>query len=132
MSEAEMLQAYYNAVSLAYTASQWWLTVSTALVVATYFAAKHIPHWLFGIVILLYVLTAVSCIYEVNGYSYMAELYLQRLAVIWNTDHVVFPNVGGPVATFANNYANLGIFVLGSISAAMFSFVTWRGARMTG
>jgi hypothetical protein len=128
MSEAEMMQAYYNAISLAYTTAQWWVTVSTALVVATYFAAKHIPHWLFGVIILLYVLSATSSITEQNWYAGIALLYGTRLNAVWAANHVTSP-IPGSIGGFINTAANIGVFVFGTIAAVAFSFVTWRHAR---
>ena len=128
MSEIDLIQAYFGAINLAYTATTWWLTVSTALVVATYFAAKHIPVWLIAIVLVLYVITAGSVIYELKGYSEMALDYAQRLAVLRGASHVIGDEVsrGGGML---NSVANYAVVILGSLSAAAFTFVTWRGAR---
>jgi hypothetical protein len=129
MTETDLFQAYYNSISLAYATGQWWITVSTALVVATYFAAKHIPNWLFGIIILMYVLSATSSITEQIGYSTMAQLYGVRLGHIWDASHIPFPFPGGSIGGIINSTANIGVFVLGSIAAVAYSFITWRTAR---
>jgi hypothetical protein len=128
MSEADIFQAYYNAIGLSYTAVQWWVTVSTALVVATYFAAKHIPHWLFGLIILLYLMTATSSIYEERLYTGIAELYGTRLAAAWAANHIVPPGANALLGAI-NSVANVSVFVLGTAAAISFSFVTWRSAR---
>jgi len=125
MKEIDFIQAYYGAISLAYTASTWWLTVSTALVVATYFAAKHIPGWLFATTIALYALTAISAIYELIGYSNMAENYGVHLAALQAPAQSAISQGGG----FINATINYAVLVLGSVSAAAFAYVTWRGAR---
>lgn len=125
MKEIDLIQAYYGAINLAYTASTWWLTVSTALVVATYFAAKHIPGWLFATTIALYALTAVSAIYELIGYSNMAENYGVHLARLQVPAHPSISEGAG----FINASINYAVLVLGSVSAAAFAYVTWRGAR---
>ncbi len=41
MTEIDPSLAVSSRVALAYTSSQWWLTVTTALVIATYLAARH-------------------------------------------------------------------------------------------
>ena len=127
MKEIDVVQAYYDAINLAYTASTWWLTISTALVVATYFAAKHIPGWLFAISLVLYALTAASAIFEIRGYSALGEHYAAGIAA-------TFPAWQGSsaqtyIAAEVNSAVNYAFFVLATISAAAYSFVTWRGAR---
>ncbi len=129
MSETDLFQAYFNSITLAYTAGQWWITVSTALIVATYFAAKHIPHWLFGVIILLYVLSATSAIIETRSYSNMATIYGERLARAWTAANVQHPFIGGHIGGAINAWANIGVFVLGTLAAVAYSFVTWRAAR---
>jgi hypothetical protein len=129
MSEAELFQAYYNSIGMAYTSSQWWITVSTALIVATYFAAKHIPHWLFGVIILLYLLSATSAIIETSSYSGIATLYGVRLSQTWSASQTASPFVGGRVGGAINTAANISVLVLGTLAAVAYSFVTWRAAR---
>jgi len=128
MSEADLFQEYYNSISLAYTAGQWWITVSTALVVATYFAARHIPHWLFGVIILLYLMSATSSIIEGVWYASMAGVYGARLRQVWMTNNIP-PPIGNSVSGAINTTANIGVFILGTIAAISFSFVTWRHSR---
>lgn len=128
MSEIDLIQAYYGAINLAYTTSTWWLTLSTALVVATYFAGKHIPPWLMIVILLLYATEAFSVIYEVTGYSSLSLEYAQRLAQLRGGSQVLSTSVANGNGLL-NSIANYAVIGLGSLAAAAFSFVTWRGAR---
>lgn len=129
MTEIDLVQAHYGAINLAYTTSTWWLTISTALVVASYFAGKHIPKWLIAVALLLYAITAVSVLWELNLYSNLAQTYANQLqaldvsrgrpdrfAVAWN-------------GALVNSVANYAVVFLGSVAAAAYSFVVWRTAR---
>ncbi len=111
MSEIDLIQAYNGTMGLAYTTSTWWLTISTALVVAIYFAARHIPPWLMTVALLLYAITALSVLWELHLYSSMATTYAaqieavdlakgrpSRFAVDWNLG-------------FVNTYANYGVLL---------------------
>jgi hypothetical protein len=130
MHEIDLIQAVSIWVNLAYTASQWWITVTTALVVATYFAAKHIPPWLFGLVLLLYLLTAASAVFEVAWYSDLSQNYAQRLAEVRAANHDVAVDLEpGSVLGTVNSFVIYGVFVFGTLAAAAFSFVHWRHAR---
>jgi hypothetical protein len=131
MNESELVQAYYGAINLAYTTSTWWVTASTALVVATYFAAKHIPTWLIVVILVLYITTAASVLYELHGYNDMATDYGQRLALMRGANKVLGPAAASG-GSLLNAVALYAVIVLGSIAAAAFSFVTWRGAREVG
>ena len=128
MSEIDLIQAYYGAINLCYTATTWWLTVSTALVVATYFAGKHIPAWLTAVILVLYAVTAGSVIFELRAYSGMAADYAVRIAELPGIHHGAGDEMSatGGVMNFIANY---GVILLGSISAAPFSLLTWRNAR---
>ena len=130
MTETDLNQAITAGGSLAYTSSQWWLTVTTALVVATYLAAKHIPAWLFGLIALLYVLTAMSVIFEVSTYSELSYDYGVRLIELRSANHE-FGATAMPGAFWRhfNNFIVDAIFVLGSVGAIAFSFIHWRNAR---
>src|ERR1700754_656862 len=79
MTEADLSQISSSWAALAYTSSQWWLTITTALVVATYLAAKHIPRWLMALIALLYILTAISVIFEVSNYGQISYDYGMRM-----------------------------------------------------
>jgi hypothetical protein len=131
MSESELIQAYYGAINLAYTTTTWWVTISTALVVATYFAAKHIPSWLMLIALALYIVTAISVLYELHGYSDLALDYGQRLAQL-HGGNTSFGRDASGVGGSLNSFAIYAVVMLGSLSATAFSFVTWRAARTTG
>ncbi len=130
MTEIDLNQAITSWGSLAYTSSQWWLTVTTALVVATYLAARHIPAWLFALIALLYVLTALSVIFEVSTYSELSYDYGVRLTELRSANHA-FGAGSAPDAFWRhfNNFLNDTIFALGSLGAIAFSFVHWRKAR---
>jgi len=130
MSEIDLIQAYSSSISLAYTSAQWWIAVSTALVVATYFAAKHIPSWLFAVIIALYLTTSVSALWETTVYGGMADQYWLRLTQFRDAHHVPqFEPGGGPILAALNPYFTYAVIALGTISAAMFAFVRWRQER---
>ncbi len=131
MTEADLNQAITSWGSLAFASSQWWLTVTTALVVATYLAAKHIPLWLFALIAALYVLTAVAVIFEVATYSELSYDYGVRLAELRSANHEF--GAGNLPAAFWRHFDNFlvdAIFVLGSLGAIAFSFIHWRKARI--
>jgi len=128
MNEIDLIQAYYGAINLAYTASTWWLTLSTALVVATYFAGKHIPPWLMVVILLLYATEAFSVIYEVSGYSNLSLDYAQRLAHLRGASQVMSNDIANGNGLL-NSIANWAVIAFGSLAAAAFSVATWRGAR---
>jgi uncharacterized RDD family membrane protein YckC len=132
MTEIDLSQAVTSWAALAYTSSQWWLTVTTALVIATYLAARHIPAWLFALVALLYVLTAISVIFEVSEYSQLSYSYSMRLTDLRVANHEIGA-VSEPSALsrYLNNFLNLSIFAVGSLGALAFSFIHWRKARTT-
>ena len=88
MKEIDLIQAMASWINLAYTAANWWITVTTALIVATYFAAKHIPAWFFALIVLLYLLTAISVVFEVSDYSVQAYSYGVRLAELRAASHI--------------------------------------------
>jgi hypothetical protein len=100
------------------------------LVVATYFAARHIPGWLFAVVILLYALTSASAVVEVPIYGDLVENYGRRLAEIRAASHIsrVQVDPGSGLANF-NGIVNYAVFTIGAFSAASFSFLHWRRAR---
>ncbi|HEY2033471.1 MAG TPA: hypothetical protein VGH02_07250 [Rhizomicrobium sp.] len=128
MTEAELVQASAVWANLAYTTSQWWLTVTTALVLATYFAAKNIAPWFFALIVLLYMTTAISVIFELSEYSNLSFIYGTRIV------QLAHPELNANVipSTFdrlVNNYANCIIIALGTFGAISFSFVHWRKAR---
>ena len=130
MKEIDLIQALTSVINLSYTAGQWWITVTTALLVATYFAAKHIRPWFFAVILLLYLLTAVSVIFEVNQYAGLAEDYGIQLVAFRAANHIPhadfepFPNFG-----IINSVITYAVFTLGSLGAATFSFLHWRNAR---
>ena len=130
MSEIDLIQAYFASINLSYVAGQWWIEISTALVVATYFAAKHIPRWLFAMVIALYFLSSFSAIWEVTVYSGMADQYFGRLADFRATKHIQqFVPIGGNSIGSINGSINYAVFILGTLSASAYAFVTWRRER---
>ena len=130
MKEIDYVQAVATWINLSYTAGQWWITLTTALLVATYFAARHIPPWFFALILLLYLLTAVSVISEFAQYSGLSRSYGNRLAELLAAGHVSGAKID-PYANFpsVNTLINYTVFILGSISAAIFSFIHWRNAR---
>ena len=130
MKEVDFVQAVALWINLSYTAGQWWITVTTALLVATYFAAKHIPAWFFGVILLLYLLTAFSVVTEFAQYSSQAEAYGARLIDFRAANHVSHAPVE-PYLHFGtiNTLVNFAVFILGSLSAATYSFVHWRSVQ---
>ncbi len=130
MKEADLIQAAVSWINLAYTASQWWLTVTTALVVATYLAAKHIPAWLFALVVFLYVVTAVSVLFEFKEYGDLAYSYGVRLTQLRLANHDLGSNAEpNAIWRLINAWALYVIIAVGTIVAIAFSFIHWRKAR---
>jgi hypothetical protein len=130
MKEIDLIQAMASWINLAYTAANWWITVTTALIVATYFAAKHIPAWFFALIVLLYLLTAISVVFEVSDYSVQAYSYGVRLAELRAASHIRLNQLEpGTVLGPINSFVNYAVFVLGSISAVAYSYIHWRRAR---
>ena len=130
MTEIDLIQASASWINLAYTTGQWWITVTTALVVATYLAAKHIPAWLFGLIVVLYLITAISVIFEFKVYSDLAISYGVRLSQLRAVNHELASNLEpSPILRGINGAANYIIIALGTIGAMSFSFIHWRKAR---
>ena len=130
MQEIDLVQASISWINLSYTAAQWWLAVTTALIVATYFAGKSIPPWFFCIIVLLYILTSMSAVFEVTVYSSMAGAYGRRLADLRAASHAARVEVepGSGIGDI-NGYVNDAVFILGTFSAVTYSFLQWRSAR---
>jgi hypothetical protein len=130
MHEIDLIQAVSIWINLSYTAAQWWITVTTALVVATYFAAKHIPPWFFYLIMFLYVLTAASGAFESAWYASYAASYGMELNQVRAAAHDVQNDIApGAGFAFVNRFANYAVFAVGTFCAAAFSFVHWRHAR---
>ena len=130
MTEADLSQISSSWAALAYTSSQWWLTITTALVVATYLAAKHIPRWLMALIAVLYILTAISVIFEVSMYTELSSSYGDRMMQLRFAHHdVSAASEPSGLWKFLNNMLNLSIFAIGSTAALVFSFVHWRKER---
>jgi hypothetical protein len=131
MTEIDLIQATTSFIGLAYTTGQWWITVTTALVVATYLAAKHIPAWLFALIALLYVLTAVSVIFEFSEYGELANSYAMRMTQLRIASHELASGAEPNAALGRmNGLLNCAIFAIGTFGAISFSFIHWRKARM--
>jgi len=130
MKEIDLIQAVATWINLSYTAAQWWLTITTALIVATYFAARHIPPWFFALIILLYFLTAVSVVSEFAQYSDLSRDYGTRLTDLRAAGHVSHAEID-PYPDFGhiNTLISYVVFIVGSLSAAIFSFIHWRTVR---
>jgi hypothetical protein len=130
MKEMDLIQAAIGFINLSYTAGQWWITVTTALVVATYLAAKHIPAWLFALIALLYVLTAVSVLFEFKEYSDLAVSYGVRMTQLRVLNHDMGTAVEPSAAwRFTNAWTNYFIIAIGTLVATSFSFLHWRKVR---
>lgn len=130
MKEIDLIQATIGWITLSYTAGQWWITVTTALVIATYLAAKHIPAWLFVLVVFLYLLTAVSVLFEFKEYSDLAFSYGVRMTEMRIANHDL-GSAAEPSAAWRaiNGWANYVIIAIGTIGAISFSFIHWRRVR---
>ncbi len=130
MKEIDLVQAAIGWITLSYTAAQWWVTITTALLVATYLAAKHVPVWLFGLVAFLYVLTALSVLFEFKEYGDLAFSYGIQLTQMRLADHALGagtePNA---LLRTINAWTNYMIVAIGTVGAISFSFVHWRKAR---
>ena len=131
MTEAELMTATSQAVQLSYLAGQWWLTITTALVVGIFFAGKLVPRWLFILILALYALTVFSIIVESIGYNYLADHYGTLLAGMRDAKSVAPPMLSAldPVVALLNIAANYLIFIFGSLGAVAYCITIWRIAR---
>jgi hypothetical protein len=130
MSEIDLNQAAIGWINLAYTSGQWWITVTTALVVATYLGAKHIPTPLFGLIVALYILTAISVLFEFKEYGDLAISYGLRMSQLRAQNHEFASNLEpSAILRWINGWTNYAIFALGTVGAIAFSFLHWRQAR---
>lgn len=129
MNESELIQAWNGSIALAYTASQWWVTASFALVVSMHFAAKHIPRGLFYTIVVLYLATALSSIYELASYAALSGYYGERLSEYRAAHHIAYEIRENSVFTIFNGLVNYVVLILASVAAVAYSFVAWRAAR---
>jgi MFS superfamily sulfate permease-like transporter len=130
VSEIDLIQASATWATLAYTTSQWWVTVTTALVLATYFAAKHIAPWFLGVIFVLYVLTAISVIFELSEYSEVSLSYGIQMTQMRVAHHEIGTSADANfILRLINNYINYAIIAIGTFAAIAFSFIHWRKER---
>jgi hypothetical protein len=129
MSEAELVNAVSQTITLAYLPAQLWLGASTALILAVHFAARQIPAWLFGSIVLLYVLLSVSSVFELTQYSRMAEFYTDRLQELRAANHIAGPGEPPAWLMATDAFANYLMFVLGSLATVGYAWTTWRASR---
>ena len=131
MTESESMNAMTQAIQLAYTTGQWWLTITTALVVGVFFASKLIPRWLFVLILILYGLTVYSIMVESAGYYELAADYGDSLHVLRAARHAPAFGVLDPVTGFLNSIANYLVFACGSVGAVAYCITIWRRAKKT-
>ena len=130
MTEAELMTATSQAIQLSYLAGQWWLTMTTALVVGVFFAGKLVPRWLFVLILALYALTVFSIIVESIGYANLAGHYGTLLGGMRDSKSVAPPLFGAldPVVALINVAANYLIYTFGSLGAVAYCITIWRKA----
>ncbi len=130
MTDAELYEAMARSIELSYYAGQWWLTISTAFVIAIYFAGKRLNIWVFSVVTLLYASTALSVFLEILGYNRAAAGFGERLAMTM-TDSAIpqfASSAAYPLLTVLTFYS---VYVMGTLGVIGFCIVTWREARLT-
>jgi hypothetical protein len=123
------MSAMVQAIQLAYTTGQWWVTMTTALVVGVFFAGKFIPRWLFVLVLILYALTVYSIIVESAAYDELASDYGASLAALRAARHAPAFGTLDPVTGFINEIANYLVYVCGSLGAVAYCITIWRRER---
>jgi hypothetical protein len=127
MTENDLVQATASWINLTYTTAEWWVTVTTAMVVAVYFAAKHIAPWFFGLVVLLYALSTISVMFEFSEYGALAFSYGVQLTEMRIARRAIGADVEPSfVLRMINSYAVYVTIALGAFGAIAFSFVHWR------
>lgn len=130
MSEAELATAAYAILDLTYLHVGWWLTATTALILATYFAGRTLPAWLFAAIILLYVASAFVSIVQ-YGYAVLETRYYWNRLLAWRAANdvaqsPVSPNSILSAAIIASTFMMLAA---GTLIAIAYSFVSWRDSR---
>jgi len=131
MSEAELMAAMTEATQLVYLCSQWWLTITTALALAIFFAGKLIPRWLFGLILVLYALTVCSVFIEMSTYGLLAADYAARLAEI-RSIHELETSADRALSSALSNVnavINYVIMTGASIGTVAYCISIWSKAR---
>ena len=128
MSEAELANALAQSITLTFSATTWWFSATSALVLASFLGARHIPLWLFLVVMALYAIVIVLTFYQLAAYWQTAAYYFGRLKS-WRAEHGVAqqpdPVLSQPLAAGLS----VAVLVLGCVGAIAFSVLTWRAAR---
>lgn len=89
-----------------------------------------IPSCLFAFVAVLYILTAISVIFEFKEYSDLAYSYGVHLSQVRAQNHELGSDVEpNAVLRLIDGSMNYAIIALGSIGAISFSFTHWRKMR---
>lgn len=128
MHEIDLIQAVSIWINLSYTAAQWWITITTALIVGTYFAAKHIRPWLFVLIVLLYILSAASAVFEMEWYATLGAIYGERLVHAQPIAVAAEIRRGSNIGN-VNRFIIDAVLVLGTLAGVAFSFLHWRSVR---
>jgi hypothetical protein len=130
MTEIDLIQASSIWINLAYAAGQWWITVTTAMVLAVYFAAKQIAPWFLGLIVLLYLLAATSAVFEMSVYTQLALGYGVQVTQMRIAHHELSATVEPSFALrLINGYTNYLIVAIGTFGAIGFSLIHWRKVR---
>jgi hypothetical protein len=131
MSEAELMTAMTQAIQLGYSAGQWWVTITTALLVGVHFAGKLIPRWLFAVILVLYALNVLGVIVESISYNDLSSDYGTKLVDLRLAHHAAPPHLGteNPVVGYIDTLAFYLIYVVGGLSAVAYCITVWRKAR---
>ena len=132
MNEAELTNSFTQMCQLGYSAGQWWVTSSTALIIASYLAAKYIPTWLLVLIFVVYGFSAASAVLEFAYYSEMAGYFVARLQDFRASSNIAQPTLNTEIWMGLIDMPVLFLtFFLGSVGTIVFSLTHWRRVRRT-
>lgn len=125
MSEAELTSLFVESSQALDANFEFWLTVSFALVIASYLVAERIPVAVYGITITLY-LTA-SALFMLRGHSTgrMLTSIRDQLDAMGSSITLITPTENSLVA-------GLYLFIMIGGTAGTVAFVFWRVRRTRG
>lgn len=127
MTEYELSYLATETTNLAYRNIEYWIGLTTALIVVSYLAAGRLPLGLFILMLVLYANMASGVTLEFAGYSASIVELQERLNDARAKDGLA------PITQFSSGFmaavlngSNFVTLVLGSIGAIWYSIVTWR------
>ena len=123
MSEAELISLFVESSQALDANFEFWLTVSFALVVASYLVAEKIPVAVYGLTTTLYL--AASALFMLRGHANgrMLTSIRDQLDAMGSTITLITPAENTLVAT-------LYLFIMIGGTFGTIAFVFWRARRL--